>query len=215
MTETIRIKNQRASIISSLIIGIISKYAYDLLDLNFYHFYLYFYIVSIIMLFFSRVPWGEMDENGLSIRCGILNNRKIDLNWKIIESISKVTAKQKEPFFTGASSYGMPVATETKKDLINIKLANGIEAAKIYKNLESQRPHILSNRIIVKDLSLKIYSLPSIGIDTFVNIASKYLSPGVLNSGQEHISLKIRSISLYIFSILLAIGAFYSFFWSI
>ena len=122
MTETIRIKKQRTSIIFSLMIGIISKYIYDLLDLNFYNFYLYFYLVSIIMLFISRVPWGKIDENGLSIRCGVFNNRKIDLNWKIIESISKATSKKKEPFFTAASSYGIPVAAETKRDLINIKL---------------------------------------------------------------------------------------------
>ena len=167
MAETLKIKSQRASIRFSLMIGIVCKYLYDLLDLHLYYFYIYFYAVSIVSIFISNVSWGELDEDGLSIKCGLFNHSKIRLKWEAVESINKRTSNHANIFFSTSSSYGIPVAYQVPREIIEIRFVHESDANRIHEDLKAHGPQIFSNKISIKDLSLKIYSIPSKGIDSF------------------------------------------------
>ena len=155
--------------------GIICLAAYKFLQLDFYHFYIYFFIASYITIYLQWIGWGELQGDGLIIRYGAFNFRKLLIKWNEIECVKTVYKTDNYIPLGGFGAMYDPKGTKIRyigfeyKSMVPQAITSLVKKDQI-KMLLGQTIDLLdSNILILKDE-------PSCGIDVFYKLLSEFVN---------------------------------------
>ena len=159
---------------SPWILGIISLIVYKIFHLDFFHFYIYFFIAGIITIYIEWPGWGELSNDGLLIRYGLLNRYKLFLRWHEIKMVKTV---YKTINYVPVCAWG---AMYDKKgydiSYIGIELKNQPNEYKVkpfkrfrFKMLFGQTIDFIDNNTLILDTE------PDCGTKKFYDIISEFL----------------------------------------
>ena len=151
----ITFKNSRKNWRITWLLGIVALIIYYLFSLNWYHFYLYFFLAGIFSLIYSFFSWGKADSTKLTLYIYKLFRRvKVTFPWEQIDSISKGHEFMKEPTVVLGGNAGIPITIETEAENIEIVLKGKIEDPQnLYqkKQLDIKKPYL--QKAVIKLLS--------------------------------------------------------------
>ena len=163
----ITFKNSRKNWRITWLLGIVALIIYYLFSLNWYHFYLYFFLAGIFSLIYSFFSWGKADSTKLTLYIYKLFRRvKVTFPWEQIDSISKGHEFMKEPTVVLGGNAGIPITIETEAENIEIVLKGKIEdPTKFISKKTIRYKETLSSKSSNKII---ISKLPDEGIDFFL-----------------------------------------------
>ena len=110
MNRTLRQKRSMWYFLDALFAAVLAHALYYLLSMDLYHFYIFFYVVSLILWVDALIGWATLSDDGIKIRLGLLS--RLNIEWVDIESIEIDSIKRKVSHVGGRFSSVPPVVEE-------------------------------------------------------------------------------------------------------
>ena len=196
---------------SPWIVGIISLIVYKIYHLDFFHFYIYFFAAGIITFYIEWPGWGQLRNDGLLIRYGLLNRYKLFLKW---HEIKRVKTVKKTINYIG-SIHGGAMYDKEGYDIsyISIELKNQPDEHKVkpfkkfrFKMLFGKTINLINNNTLILDTE------PDCGTNKFFEIISEFIpieknidTRDSLKCEKKNSSLNILDLLLFITPIVLLV----------
>ena len=164
-----RVYGSKREWVSPILVGVLCLIVYEYFKLDFYKFYVYFFVAGIVSFCFYLIGWGTISPQGLLIRFGVFKIRKIFLRWEDIKNISILHVKKKFHIRSGGG-YSIPTGEDIK-----IK-ALGIETFKQFSDNSQKSIRRLSrNTIFGQHIEINkgenillLYGEPACGFDFLI-----------------------------------------------
>lgn len=170
--------------LSAFVIGALCFAGYEYFDIDFYYLYIYFFIAGILSLFSSLVGWGAVSYDGLLIRFGIFNLRKLFLKWDDVKCMNLVRV-EKKLFIRFGGGFALPTQEKIKIKAIKIKFSK-ILSDKLQKYMKKlEKSMIFGQRIefCKEGNALIIYEEPPMG---FEKLIEKIEGTRVIHKGTQY-----------------------------
>jgi hypothetical protein len=96
--------------LDALFAAVLAHALYYFLSMDLYHFYIFFYVVSLILLVDALIGWATLSDDGIKIKLGLIT--KLNIKWADIECIEIDSIKRKVSHVGGRFSSVPPVVEE-------------------------------------------------------------------------------------------------------
>lgn len=152
------------------IIGTISMVIYMIYEINLFHLYLYFFLVALVTLVSEWGGWGEIRDDELIVRFGILNFMKISLNYSDIDTIEEYN--ETKNWFARLGGWGATYTNDKiERKIIRIRFNRSIPASILRKEKILKLNSLFGQMIEVsKEINrIDIYKKPPCGISDFMH----------------------------------------------
>jgi hypothetical protein len=169
------------------IVGVICLIAYLGFKIDYYHFYLYFFLAGIMTVIFEFRGWGEIGSDGLLVRFGLLGLKSVFFRWDEINKIKPFDLKEKL-FIRFGGGMTLPTDDQYTITTIGIELTGTLsdDRAKYFNKL--RRKYIFGQELNVLEdnKTVLLHREPVYGLNYFLDLVSKYVT--VESSEGSHIT---------------------------
>jgi hypothetical protein len=159
------------------IVGVICLIAYFVFKIDYYHFYLYFFIAGIITVCLELRGWGEIGPDGLLIRFGLLKLKSVFFRWNEIKMVKPFDLKEKL-FIRFGGGMALPTNDQYSISTIGIELKETLSAdrKKFLKKLS--RKYVFGQEINMfeDNRNVLLHKEPACGLKYFLGLVSKYVT---------------------------------------